>query len=57
VGPHNIEDIASIVGGKKEMAVGSWAEVKAGLPKQSANRFVNVVQILEGCSGAAATAS
>lgn len=56
IGPHNIEEIVRLVDGRKRnlRATGKIAAVKAGLPKKPGNRNVNIVQILEGCSGACA---
>jgi threonylcarbamoyladenosine tRNA methylthiotransferase CDKAL1 len=54
IGPHNILEIADVVGGKKKRAIGRKTLVKAGVPKKPGNRYVNIVQILEGCSGACA---
>jgi threonylcarbamoyladenosine tRNA methylthiotransferase CDKAL1 len=51
IGPHNILEIVEVVSGKKKRAVGRKALVKAGIPKKSSNKYVNIVQILEGCSG------
>jgi threonylcarbamoyladenosine tRNA methylthiotransferase CDKAL1 len=55
IGPHNIAEIAEVVafalGGRRKRAVGKTALVKVGLPKMPLNKAVNIIQILEGCSG------
>jgi threonylcarbamoyladenosine tRNA methylthiotransferase CDKAL1 len=58
IGPHNISDIADVVdsalGNRRKRAIGKKALVKVGLPKLSQNKAINIIQILEGCSGACA---
>jgi threonylcarbamoyladenosine tRNA methylthiotransferase CDKAL1 len=51
VGPHNLLDIVGIVEGRNKKAIGKRKLVKAGLAKISRNPAVNILQILEGCSG------
>ncbi len=54
IGPHNILDIVRIAEGKAKTALGKKTAVKVALPKKLGNKAVNIIQILEGCSGCCA---
>ncbi len=55
IGPHNIKDIVKVVDlavkGKNVELIDKNKQLKLMLPKISKNPVVNIVQILEGCTG------